>query len=157
MITFDPRISVQQLAGVKPCSLVRWGEQGEHIGLAVRSTNDPNAQMSLVHYDTAAGRFVWQYADPQTILGYDGPVIVKPDVQSFSPSFTPSVDSALYWLDGTPYVSVQVGNNMRFLDLSNGELKSRQSWPMVGGFRAWAAGVGNSAGEFIPLIEVTPR
>jgi hypothetical protein len=133
MITFDPPISVQPLATVKPGSLVRWGESGEHLGFAVRSTNDPNGPMSLVHFDAVARTFVWQYADQQTVLSYDGDAIVRPDVQSFSPSFTIAVDGSLYWLEGAPYISVQVGNNVRFLDLSTGELKSRQSWPLVDG------------------------
>jgi hypothetical protein len=154
MITFEPLVSVQSIASTRPGSLVRWGEKGEHIGFAVRSTNDPNGEMSLVQYDAAARRLVWQYADPQTVLSYDGDVIVRPDVQSFSPSFTIAVDGSLYWLDGAPYVSVQVGNNVRFLDLNTGELKSRQSWPMVGGFRAWTAGVRGPDGELFPLIEV---
>jgi hypothetical protein len=153
MITFDPPVSVQSLASVKAGSLVRWGERGDHLGVAVRSTNDPNGQMSFVQYDAVARRFVWQYADQQTVLSYDGDVVVRPDVQSFSPSFTIAVDSSLYWLDAAPYISVQVGNNLRFLDLSTGELKSRQGWPMVGGFRAWAAGVRNTRGEFVPLFE----
>jgi hypothetical protein len=154
MITFDPPISVQPLATVKPGSLVRWGEKGEHLGFAVRSSNDPNGQISLVHCDAAARRFVWQYADAQTVLSYDGNVVVRPDVQSFSPSLIIAVDSSLYWLDAAPYASVQVGNNLRFLDLSTGELKSRQAWPMVGGFRAWTAGVRGVDGELLPLIEV---
>jgi hypothetical protein len=154
MITFDPLVSVQPLASVKPGSLVRWGEKGEYMGFAVRSTNDPNGQMSLVHYDGSARRFIWQYADPQTVLSYDGHVVVRPNVQSFSPSFAIAVDSSLYWLDGAPYISVQVGNNFRFLDLSTGELKSRQAWPMVGGFRAWTAGVTGADGELVPLIDV---
>lgn len=154
MITFDPLVSVQPLASAKPGSLLRWGEKGEHLGFAVRSTNDPNGQVSLVYYDATARRFVWQYADPQTVLSYDGQIVVRPDVKSFSPSFTIAVDSSLYWLDGAPHVSVQVGNNLRFLDLSTGELKSRQAWPMVGGFRAWTAGVRGTDSELVLLIEV---
>jgi hypothetical protein len=154
MITFDPAVSVQPLASVKQGSLVRWGENGEHRGFAVRAINDPNGQMSLVQYDAAARRFVWQYSDPQTVLSYDGDCVVRPDVQSFSPSFAIAVDSSLYWLDGAPYISVQVGNNLRFLDLNTGELKSRQTWPMVGGFRTWVARVRSVDGEFVPLIAV---
>jgi hypothetical protein len=103
MIQFDPAVSVQPLAGVKPGSFVRWGENGEHLGFAVRTTNDPSGQMSLVQYDAPARRFVWQYADPQTVLSYDGDCVVRPDLQSFSPSFAIAVDSSLYWLDGAPY------------------------------------------------------
>ncbi len=155
MITFDPAISVQLLESVKPGSFVRWGENGGQVGYAVRSANDPNGQTSLVQYDTAARRFVWQYGDPQTVLSYDAACVVRPDISSFSPSFAIGADSALYWLDGVPSISVQVGNGLRFLDLSTGELKSRQGWPMVGGFRIWAAGTRNVDSKFIPLIEVT--
>src|SRR2546421_196788 len=91
-IKFDSAVLGQALASVKPGAIVRWGEKGEHLGFAVRSTNDPNGQMSLVQYDAAVRRFVWQYADPQTVLSYDGDVAVRPDVQSFSPSFTIAVD-----------------------------------------------------------------
>jgi hypothetical protein len=156
MIIFDPPVSVQPLASIRPGSFVRWGVNGEQLGFTVRSTNDPNGQISLVQYDRAARRFVWHYADPQTVLSYGGDVVVRADVQSFSPSFTIAVDSSLYWLDDAPHVSVAVGNNLRFLDLNTGELQSRQAWPMVGGFRAWVAGVRRADGEFAPLIDVGP-
>ncbi len=155
MITFDPSVSAQPLASAKPGSLIRLGENGERVGLVVRASNEPNVQLSLVRYDATARRFVWQYADPQTVVNYDGDVVVRPDVQSFSPYFAIAADCSLYWLDGAPYISVQVGNNLRFLDLNAGELKSRQSWPMVAGFRAWAVGVRTADGQFLPLIEVT--
>ena len=160
MITFNPPISVQWLADVRPGSIVRWGEQGEQgeqLGFCVLSSSGPNGQKSLVTYDSSAARFVWQCADPQTVVSYDGDIVVTPNVQTFSPAFTISTDSSLYWLEGVPSVSVQVGNNVRFLDLNAGELKSRQSWPMVGGFRAWNAGIWGADGKFIPLMEIGVR
>jgi hypothetical protein len=156
MIHFDPPVSIKPLTDVEPGSLVRWGDQGHHIGFCVFSTGDPQRRKACVVHDPDAHRFTWIYAESTTVVSYGNEVIVRPDIASFAPELTVQADGTLFTLEGSPHLIVAVGNSPQFLDLSTGELKSRQSWPMMGGYRSWVAGVQRSDG-FVEVLSVTPR
>jgi hypothetical protein len=157
MIRFDPPVSMKPLTDVESGSLVRWGDQGQHAGFCVISTGDPQQRKSFVTYDPEAHRFNWEYADSPTVVSYGNEVIVRPDVASFAPELTVQADGTLYTLEGSPHLVVAMGNSVRFLDLSTGELKSRQSWPMMGGYRSWIAGVLRRDSGLVEVLSVTPR
>jgi hypothetical protein len=154
MIHFDPKVSIRPLADVDAGSLVRWGDRGQHVGFCILSAGDPNSRKSFVIYDSETHRFNWQYADVATVVDYGPEVIVRPDVESFGPELTPQADGTLYALDGAPHLIVAVANNTRFLNLSTGELQSRQSWPMVGGYRTWVAGIRGGENAFTELLSI---
>jgi hypothetical protein len=155
MIHFDPPKSIKSLADVEPGSLVRLGEQGQHLGFCMVSSGDPNLRRSVVTYDQQAHRFYYQHLDSPTVVDYGNTIIVRPDAGSFSPELAAQADGTLYTLEGVPHLVVAVGNAIRFLNLSTGQLQSRQSWPMMGGYRSWIAGVRGLDGRFIEVLSIT--
>jgi hypothetical protein len=157
MIHFDPKVLIRPLSDVEPGSLVRWGDRGQHVGFCILSAGDPNLRKAFAFYDSETHRFNWQHADVPTVVDYGPDVIVRPDVETFAPELTAQADGTLYTLDGVPHLIVPVGNNTRFLNLSTGELQSRQSWPMMGGYWTWVAGVRGGANGFTELLSIAPK
>jgi hypothetical protein len=156
MIHFDPPGSIKPLTDVEPGSLVRWGEQGQHVGFCVISTADPSLRKSFVTYDPETNRFNWLYAEDSTVVSYGSDIIVSTDVGSFSPALTARTDGTLYTLDGAPHLVVAIGNDIRFLNLATGEHQSKPSWPMMGGYRCWIAGVRGLDNRLFELLSVAP-
>jgi hypothetical protein len=154
MIQFDPPVLVKPLSDVQPGSFVR-GENAQRVAICIISTGDPHKRKTLVIHDAQAHRFTWEHADNPTVVSYESDVIVKPDVGSFHPELTATVSDTLYTFDASPYLIVAMGNGIRFVNLASGELQSRQSWPMMGSYRRWTAGVRGMDGRFIELLSVS--
>jgi hypothetical protein len=157
MVHFDPPVSIRLLTDVEPGSFVRWGEQGQHVGICVIATNDPSLRKAFVRYDSEARRFNWEYAEGVTVVSYGSDLVVKPDIGSFSPELTAQADGTLYTLDGLPHLLVAVGNALRFLNLASGELQSRHSFPQMGGYRRWIAGIRGLDSRVVELLSVTQK
>lgn len=154
MPKFEPQITIGDLQGVVPGSLVIFENQ---IAFAGINPSAPAHIVTLAAHDPQQHKFVYRYFDgaqPQ-ILAPGGELIIKPSLKTFTANLTiEPATTNLFFKDGESFIVVHIPTtpDVRLLSLNSGSLLSPR-FSQMDAFTSWEAGV-TSSGEFLPLFQV---
>jgi hypothetical protein len=148
---FNPSLTIKPLSAVEAGSLILLGDT---YGFCIIGERDPSKLRAVILYDGTTFRYekaVWP-----SVVDFGRSYTVSPDLGTFDPDVAPEPNGTLYFPDGSPTLIVPMESSIAFVNLATGSMSSRSSWPAMGGFRVWRAGVPID-GALVPLIEVGPE